>query len=352
MSISYEGCSSDPAPGAGSFSAAFFDGVSSTRHDVRLRVAGRQIVLDRADGPITLPASDARLTRSSCNSPWLLSFADGSYCELRDGHEALAPLRQAGVVSVQMPGFVSMLERDWRLVALSIAFLATAVLVFYVWLLPKLAEAGTQMMPASMDARLGRAVFAELEGRMLQPSGLDMDQRDKIDWRFRELLGSESGQYTLFIRHSSAGPNAFALPGKTVVLTDELVTLVDGDLDAITGVLAHELGHLESHHALRSVIQTSALSILGAALIGDYSSLLAAVPVTLGQLRYSRAFEADADSYAHTLLCTRKIDSARTALFFDRIAVKSGNLAELVPDYLRTHAASRQRAEFFRSACP
>jgi Zn-dependent protease with chaperone function len=207
------------------------------------------------------------------------------------------------------------------------------------------------MVPDSMDGRLGRAVFTELEGRMLQASALDMDQREKIDRRFRELLGVEAGQYTLYIRRSRVGPNAFALPGKTVVLTDELVTFVDRDLDAITGVLAHELGHVKLHHALRAVIQTSALSILGAALIGDYSSLLAAVPVTLGQLHYSRAFEADADQYAHKLLCARRIDPARTALFFDRMAAKSGNLAELVPDYLRTHAGSRQRAGYFRDAC-
>jgi len=55
------------------------------------------------------------------------------------------------------------------------------------------------------------------------------------------------------------------------VLTDELVTLVDGDLDAISGVLARELGHLEKAHGLRGVVQASALAMLGSALVGDYS---------------------------------------------------------------------------------
>jgi Zn-dependent protease with chaperone function len=341
----------EPAPRAGSVSAALFDGNTSIRHDVHLRVVGNQIVLDGVGRSSTVAASDVQLTQSSRNGFWLLNFSDGSYCELRDGNQALLPLRQAGVVMRRSPDFVSILERDWRLVVLSIAFLVASVIGFYVWLVPALARFGTQVMPAQVDARLGRAVFAELEGSMLQSSTLAIDQRDKIDWRFRDLLGVEAGQYALYIRSSHVGPNAFALPGKTIVLIDELVTFVDGDLDAITGVLAHELGHVKEHHALRTVIQTSALSILGATLIGDYSGLLAAVPVTLGELRYSRSFEAEADAYALTLLCAKGIDPARTALFFDRLATKDGNLAELIPDYLKTHAGSRQRAEYFRSAC-
>jgi predicted Zn-dependent protease len=145
------------------------------------------------------------------------------------------------------------------------------------------------------------------------------------------------------------GPNAFALPGNFVVLTDELVILVGGDVDAILGVLAHELGHLKHQHGLRSVAQALALTAVGSALIGDYSSTLAAIPATLGHLNYSRQFETEADVYSHTMLCAAGIDPAKTALFFDKVSKIQGNL---IPAYLSTHPASNGRAVYFRQACP
>ncbi len=47
-------------------------------------------------------------------------------------------------------------------------------------------------------------------------------------------------------RDPAMGPNAFALPGGTIVVTDELVELLGDHEDcACSGVLAHELGHVE-----------------------------------------------------------------------------------------------------------
>ena len=148
------------------------------------------------------------------------------------------------------------------------------------------------------------------------------------------------------------GPNAFALLGNFIVLTDELVTLVDGDLDAISGVLAHELGHLRHRHGLRSAVQATALTVLGSALIGDYSSALAAVPAGLGHLNYSRHFETEADAYSFEVLCDAHIDPAKTALFFDRASKINGNVGNLIPAYLSSHPGSEDRAAYFRRACP
>jgi predicted Zn-dependent protease len=156
----------------------------------------------------------------------------------------------------------------------------------------------------------------------------------------------------LRIRKSSIGPNAFALPGNLVVLTDELVTLVDGDPQTISGVLAHELGHLKHQHGLRSVVHGTALTILGSALIGDYSSALAAIPAALGHLNYSRHFEFEADAYSRDVLCDAHIDPAKTALFFEKAAATQGNVEELIPNYLRSHPVSENRAAYFRKPCP
>lgn len=343
--------SPDPVATPFGFPSLYFDGKTSVRHEIALRVVDHHLVLAGDGGSISVAVSETRLTETSQHGPLLLSFVDGGHCELPSSAAALQQLRSAGVALAPGFGIVSMLERDRRLALLSIGFLAAVVAAFYVWLLPVMAELVAKSVPALIQTQIGQIVLVQMEGRMLQPSRLETAERAIIHQRFDTLLGKQAGQYTLHIRKSKIGPNAFALPGKIVVLTDELVKLVGGDLDAITGVLAHELGHVAHHHGLRNVIQGAALTILGSALIGDYSSVLATLPAAFGQLRYSRAFEAEADLYSHTLLCEKKIDPSKTALFFDKIAARPGNVAELLPDYLKTHAGSATRAEYFRSPC-
>ena len=205
-----------------------------------------------------------------------------------------------------------------------------------------------------MARRIGEHALQHLSGKFT-PSELPQAQQDAIQDRFAaltsELEGPEAKDLELLIRKSTIGPNAIALPGNYIVLTDELVTLVDGDLDAISGVLGHEVGHLHHKHGLRSVAQAAALTVLGSALIGDYSSVLALVPTALGHLNYSRRFESEADVYARTMLCTNGIDPAKTSLFFDRAGKLKGNLESVLPGYLQSHPASAERADYFRTSC-
>ena len=63
-------------------------------------------------------------------------------------------------------------------------------------------------------------------------------------------------------RKSRIGPNAFALPGGSIVITDELVALVDGDAAVVTGVLGHELGHVRHRDGMRMLLQASAVGVL------------------------------------------------------------------------------------------
>ena len=85
------------------------------------------------------------------------------------------------------------------------------------------------------------------------------------------------------IVHSAGGalgPNAFALPAGTIVITDELVQLARHD-DELRAVFAHEIGHITGRHAMRMLLQNSATALLAVGLLGDVSavsSMTAAVP--------------------------------------------------------------------------
>jgi Zn-dependent protease with chaperone function len=347
---------SDPGTRTDGFAGFYYDGVRSRRHGLVLRITPQGLSLHTAEWVRSLTAADILPIDSHAQGVLFLPLQDGSTCELPASIPLRDQLRAAGVAVKPNAALTHALHADWRLAALALAFLAAAVAAFYVWLLPSATEMAVAMIPDTYQQQLGGSIIKQLDGGgFLYPSKLPEAQRAAIGGRFdalvRELDPKAAQNFHLYIRHADIGPNAFALPGSSIVLTDELVTLLDGDLDALSGVLAHELGHARHQHGLRNVIQSSALTLLGSALIGDYSGALAAVPAALAHLRYSRAFETEADVFAHDVLCHQRLDPARTAVFFDRLQAKKDYAGNLLPEYLMTHPSSDRRAAFFRTPC-
>jgi Zn-dependent protease with chaperone function len=338
------------------FSGVFLDGKTADRQAATLAFEGDEMVLQWGQGPRHVPAQAVLPIHPCQRGVQFVRLTDGSTCEMAASTELLAALAQAGVGVKKESAMAAVLHGDWRIAAMALAFLAGVITAFYVWLLPSVAEVGASLVPLELQRKLGETALRQVEAQWLSPSQLPSNQRGDIQARFgaltQELQGPEYARLELLIRKSSVGPNAFALPGNFVVLTDELVTLVDGDLDAISGVLAHELGHLKHRHGLRSAVQATALTVLGSALIGDYSSALAAIPAGLGHLNYSRHFESEADTYSFEVLCNAHIDPAKTSLFFDRASKIKGNVGNLIPTYLSSHPGSEDRAAYFRRACP
>ncbi len=338
------------------FSGILLDGQTAVKWPATLAAEGTGLVLQWAQGQRQVQAQEVLPIHPSRRGVQFVRLADGSTWEMAASPELLAVLVRAGVGVQRESALAAVLHGDWRIAAMALAFLAGVLTAFYVGLLPSVADFGAALVPQDLQRRLGETTLRQVEAQWLLPSALPTQQRGDIQARFvlltQDLKGPEYARLELLIRKSWVGPNAFALPGNFIVLTDELVTLVDGDLDAISGVLAHELGHLKHRHGLRSVVQSTALTILGSALIGDYSTALAAIPAALGHLNYSRHFETEADAFSRALLCDVHIDPAKTALFFDRAATAQGEVGKLIPTYLSSHPGSQDRAAYFRKACP
>jgi predicted Zn-dependent protease len=338
------------------FRGVLLDGKTAAKLPITLSADAAGLVLQWEQGLRVLKASDVLPIHHCPSGVQFVRLTDGGTCELPASTELLTVLTGAGVAIKKDSAAAAVLHGDWRIAVMALAFLATVLAAFYIWLLPAVAKFGAGLVPQQMQRTLGETALRQAEARWLSPSRLPSWQQGLIQARFemltRGLSGPESKGLELRIRKSSIGPNAFALPGNLVVLTDELVTLVDGDPQTISGVLAHELGHLKHQHGLRSVVHGTALTILGSALIGDYSSALAAIPAALGHLNYSRHFEFEADAYSRDVLCDAHIDPAKTALFFEKAAATQGNVEELIPNYLRSHPVSENRAAYFRKPCP
>jgi Zn-dependent protease with chaperone function len=206
------------------------------------------------------------------------------------------------------------MQTRWRTLLVVFAVAAVGLWAFYRWGTPWAATQLTRYVPLGWETSLSQNGLAQLEGNYLKPSKLPAERQAQLRQRFQELAAQvESGMrrydgyappLTLLFR-SGLGANAFALPGGTIVMTDDLVQaaakrgLSD---DALLGVLAHELGHVMHRHTTRIVVEQGVLNVgLGLAM-GDLSTVVSMGSSLLTGLAYRRGHETEADCFALALM--------------------------------------------------
>jgi predicted Zn-dependent protease len=109
--------------------------------------------------------------------------------------------------------------------------------------------------------------------------------------------------YVAIVEPSSA-PNAMALPGGVIFVTDGLLETLDNEAQ-LAAVLAHEVGHIELSHcvdALKYEITAQKLGVLQLGQIADF-----AVDFFVGY-SFSKTQEHEADVYAWTMLRNSRYD--------------------------------------------
>ena len=224
------------------------------------------------------------------------------------------------------------LQQSWRWVLASLAALVVLAVVVQQWGVPLMANGVIAFTPLAVDNALGEGSLRAIDSRLMQPSGLAPERQEKLRKALTAALGKlplESvPAWNLVFRKSRIGPNAFALPGGTLVMTDELVELVNGDEEVLVGVLAHEMGHVQNRDGLRMLVQTAALGGLASIVVGDFSTVLAGVPVLLGQASYSRQAEHAADVEAVRILRAAKMSPLVMVKLFEKLAASSDDPAK------------------------
>jgi predicted Zn-dependent protease len=94
--------------------------------------------------------------------------------------------------------------------------------------------------------------------------------------------------------------NAFALPGGQIFITRALFNKLQGDKDAVAGVLGHEIGHVIGRHAGERMQKDGLLQGIAGAVgvaAGDYQTAAAAQQIAgLIGLKYGRDQELQSDN--------------------------------------------------------
>lgn len=263
-------------------------------------------------------------------------------------------------------GAIPRWQRSTQMALLTLLLLIATLFAGWRWGVPALADTTVKVLPAHFDDQVGRRVLMELDRHWLGPSRLTWLQRRTVFARFANAVNASLKQralpqlteFQLEFREGGPrfGPNALALPGGVIVVTDELVKLLEDQPDAIVGVIGHELGHVKHRHGMRLTLRAGVAGLATGVVVGDFSLVLAGAPALLAQQSYSRDFEREADDYARTLLRGARIDPAVMVGFFERLQQhrkdhgddEDGGFAAA----FSSHPADKERIAFFKGESP
>jgi Zn-dependent protease with chaperone function len=316
--------------------AAYFDGKTSRRFSVMLSVAAGTALI-RGDIQRDCPISELRVSERVRNAARKVTFPDGAYLEVSDNAGFIQLLADTGYHD----SLVVLLQQSWRGTLVACVATITVLILGYLYGLPAASEAIAKALPEQAERAIGRETLGFLDRKVLAPSQLPEDRRAAIVARFNALTPPRQGvpSYEIIFRKSKIGPNAFALPSGQIILTDEIVHMVESD-DAVIGILAHELGHLHERHMMRRLIQSSVIGAAAMALSGDVSSVVAGIPTILLDLKYSRDAEREADDYAVGMLKANDIGLSNLTLLFEKFGDEPENAA-----YFSSHPPASERID-------
>jgi Zn-dependent protease with chaperone function len=331
---------------------SYLDGRTPVRQPVDVRATGEALYLTTAGGTtIRWPHTEIRQTQGRNR---------GEQVRLEHGRDDATE-----ALIVAEPGFLEELRAvspGWRvgtaprgprrlLQLLGVGACALAGLAaIYWWGIPALARVVAARVPVSWEEKLGRGMMESLapEGRRCA----DPERQAKIDEITRTLvehLGPTPYTFRVAIVDDRV-VNAFAAPGGYIAVFRGLLDQTDS-AEELAGTLAHEIQHVVHRHSTRALVQYASLGILISALTGDptgAAALGAQGALVLGQLRYSRLAEAEADRDGIRLLQAAGLDPSGEIHFFEKLAGKGQGQSGRHAEYLSTHPLPASRIAAMR----
>lgn len=357
------------APHASAVLAAnYFDGISARAQRVQLRLQAGVMHVDGDGVALRLPLDQVQWPERTRHGARVAHFGSGGSVQALAASAWDAWARDVGIGE----SAVVKAQQSWRGVVLAVLLLLALAAAGYQWGVPWLARGALAALPASADRAIGDAALRSFDDVLLLPSTVPAARQQQVREALTQAVArtDPAGQrpaYELRFHTSPKrgegpgtktrlGPNAFALPGGLIVVTDDMLALLQGRDDVLIGVLGHELGHVRHRHGMRMLVQATLIGTAASLALGDFSSVLAAAPALLGQSAYSRDFEREADDDAVALLRANGISPAVMVELFERLeAHRAPAGADTKGGFdlgiaLASHPADAERVQRFREA--
>lgn len=142
-------------------------------------------------------------------------------------------------------------------------------------------------------------------------------------------------------------PNAFALPGGYIFVTDSLLKLVQNEAQ-LAEVVGHEVGHVAAKHSVKMIREAALAQGVEVAAVGTDSGItqqIANVIATLVLRGFGRQEELQADQLGVTYGSKAGYDPTQLAVFLQRLDQATGGSGPAWLYPLQTHPPVDQRVQ-------
>ncbi|MDA3893180.1 MAG: M48 family metallopeptidase [Salinivirgaceae bacterium] len=137
--------------------------------------------------------------------------------------------------------------------------------------------------------------------------------------------------------------NAFALPNGHLILFSGLILACENQ-EELSGVICHEIAHIELNHVMKKLINEVGLSVLVSMATGNNSSeIISETARMLSSTAFGRELEKEADLQAVDYLLKANIDPEPFANFLYKLSVNESEVIQYL-SWISTHPASKDRA--------
>jgi Zn-dependent protease with chaperone function len=321
----------------------FFDGKTARRHWVEISLTPAEIKITREDGQVFFwPYEEITQTQG---------YYKGEQVRIEKGRDPAQALvipeveflRALRKIAPEHSGrFHDPAFRKRRflwIIIVTFGAVAAAVTV-YLWGIPKAAGIAADRVPPEWEARLGQAVAEQFTTEFKQcRAPLAHNSIEKVLKRLDSAAPPHP--YTFQIHIVNNGMiNAMAAPGGHIIIFTGLLEATES-AEELAGVLAHEMVHVLKKHSLKGIFQNLSTYVLLSLIFGDVS-VVTDIVHTLGNLRYSRAHEKEADILGIELLIQARVDPSGMVDFFETLKKKTGSSPGAL-GYVSTHPLTVER---------
>ncbi len=164
-----------------------------------------------------------------------------------------------------------------------------------------------------------------------------------------EANNINSDEITLHIIDSKE-VNAFALPNKHLIINTALLLEVKNEAE-LSGVIGHELAHIQSDHVMKKLVKEMGLAVLISMTTGNGNTQVIIESLkTLTSSAYDRSLEEEADLKSVNYLIKADIDPTAFADFLYSLSGSNAELEEYL-SWVSTHPYPKERAETIINYC-
>jgi predicted Zn-dependent protease len=321
--------------------AFYFDGQTSASHKTELELddAARELKFATEDGSV-ICNSIFKIYYEIYGDKMRVRFKNSEAHIVIEDKSFASELENIMNDKVDEDIFQKLINLKFKFHLLLALSIIPAIVAIYIFAVPFIAEKAVYLIPVSFDAQIGDAfteTFAKTRKIDSAKTAFLNEFASKIEWDNKVDLNF------IAIEDSSL-VNAFAFPNGSIIVFSGLLDKIEGDSEALSALLAHEVSHVNKRHSMQILCKNLAGYALISILLTDISGLTAVLlenASQLGNLSFSRSMELEADNAAMDLLEKNGISLEGMLRLMNILQSVSGHDY----DFLSTHPATKKRME-------